>query len=345
MRQLIEKEQPEPDPGRHGVWLRGHWPGRTRALPTRRESNTTRKDKKFDPIFICDRETGGNQQAVGPCQQAPVDQSWGGLGNMTAILRAIWSYRGFIAGSVKREFQARYLNSLLGSAWTIINPLAMILIYTVVFSQVMRARLPGVTDSFGYSIYLCAGILTWGLFSEIATRSQTIFIDNANLLKKISFPRLCLPTTVICTALLNFAIIFGLFVLFLLATGNFPGWVILQMVPALLILVMFATGLGITLGVLNVFFRDVGQFFTIFVTFWFWLTPIVYPRSIVPEALQILLSLNPMSQMMAAFQSILVYAKTPDWVSLWPITLLGLLLSLNGLRLFRNHAGELVDEL
>src|SRR4051795_4486529 len=101
---------------------------------------------------------------------------------MMALLRALWAYRGFILGSVRREFQSRYQNSVLGAAWTVLNPLAMIVVYTVIFSQVMHARLPGVTGGFSYSIYLCAGVLTWGLFAEITSRAQSVFIENAGLL-------------------------------------------------------------------------------------------------------------------------------------------------------------------
>lgn len=74
---------------------------------------------------------------------------------------SLWSYRGFILGSVKREFQSRYRNSLFGALWTVLNPLSMILVYTVIFSHIMRARLPGVEDGMAYSVYLCAGLLTW----------------------------------------------------------------------------------------------------------------------------------------------------------------------------------------
>ena len=116
------------------------------------------------------------------------------------MLRALWAYRGFIRGSVQREFQSKYRNSLLGAAWTILNPLAMIVVYTVIFAQVMRAKLPGMDSTFAYSIYLCAGVLTWGLFAEITGRAQNIFIEHANLMKKLSFPRLCLPVTVVASA-------------------------------------------------------------------------------------------------------------------------------------------------
>lgn len=193
------------------------------------------------------------------------------------LYQSLWSYRGFILGSVKREFQARYRNSLFGALWTVLNPLSMILVYTVIFSTIMRARLPGVDDGLAYSVYLCAGLLTWGLFAEITTRSQSMFLENANLLKKISFPRICLPVIVLLNAGINFAIILGLFLGFLLITGRLPGMALLALVPLLILQVMFAAGLGMILGVLNVFFRDVGQFFGICLQFWFWLTPIVYP--------------------------------------------------------------------
>lgn len=261
------------------------------------------------------------------------------------MLRPIWAYRGFILGSVKRDFQSKYRNSLLGAAWNVLQPLAMIVVYTVIFSQIMRAKLPGVDSSFGYSIYLCAGILTWGMFAEVTTRSQNMFLDNANLLKKLSFPRLCLPVTIVASGLLNFLIVFGLFTGFLVISGNFPGWAYLALIPMLILIVMFAVGLGIVLGVLNVFFRDVGQFFGIFITFWFWLTPIVYPISILPEGAQSIMTWNPMAAVMAAVQGILVYGNWPHWQSLIYPLILSLVLCLLGLRLFRKRAGEIVDEL
>jgi len=264
---------------------------------------------------------------------------------MWNMLKSLWAYRGFIFGSVKREFQSKYRNSLLGATWTVINPLAMIIVYTVIFSQIMRAKLPGIDSTFAYSIYLCAGVLTWGLFAEIVSRAQNTFIEHANLIKKLSFPRLCLPVTVVANALLNFSIVFGLFSVFLLVSGNFPGLAYLALVPVLAILVAFAIGLGISLGVLNVFFRDVGQFFGIVIQFWFWLTPIVYPVSILPESVRSLMSYNPMANLIGAFQDILVTGQWPAWQGLLPITLLAVAMCALGMHLFRKHAGEMVDEL
>lgn len=261
------------------------------------------------------------------------------------MIRALWAYRGFILGSVKREFQIKYRNSLLGAAWNIINPLSMILVYTIIFTEIMKARLPGVDSMHAFSIYLCSGILTWGMFAEIANRSTSMFVDNANLLKKLSFPRLCLPVVVVSNALLNFAIVFGLFLVFLALIGQLPGISIVALIPLIALQVAFAIGLGITLGMLNVFFRDVGQFFGIFMTFWFWFTPIVYPVSILPANVQPLISFNPMARLIGAYQDVLVYGRWPQWGSLWPVLILAVLLCAYGLYLFRKRSGEMVDEL
>lgn len=261
------------------------------------------------------------------------------------LIKELWAYRGFISSSVKREFQSKYANSLFGFAWNVVNPLAMILVYTVIFAQVMRARLPGVDNTFAYSIFLCAGVLTWGLFAEITGRSQTMFIENANLLKKLRFPRICLPAAVVANALLNFTIIFSLFTGFLLISGNFPGAAYLALFPLLVLLVFFSAGLGMALGVLNVFFRDVGQAFGIVITFWFWLTPIVYAPTILPPRIQLLMAINPLAALIGAVQGVLVRGVWPAWSSLTYTAACALLLCFLGLRLFRRHSGEMVDEL
>lgn len=264
---------------------------------------------------------------------------------VTGIARAILTYRGFILSSVKREFQSKYRNSMLGAAWTVLNPLAMIVVYTVIFAQVMRAKLPGVDSTFAYSIYLCAGTLTWGLFAEITGRGQSVFLEYANLIKKISFPRICLPIIVVCNASLNFAIIFGLFTVFLIISGNFPGWVYFAVFPVLAIQILFSIGLATILGVLNVFFRDVGQFFSIALQFWFWLTPIVYPIAILPENVRPLLAWNPMAPLIQAYQTILVNGAWPQWADLMPMTMISIVLCVIGMQLFRKRSGEMVDEL
>ena len=262
---------------------------------------------------------------------------------MTAF-RALWAFRGFILGSVQREFQSRYLNSLLGIVWPVLNPLAMVTIYTVIFSKIMRTRLPEVEGQFAYSIYLCAGILVWGLFSEIVTRGQNVFLDNANLIKKLKFPRLCLPVIVVLGAALNFAILLVVFLGFLLIIGQFPGWRFWTLLPLLGVQMLLAIGLGIVLAVFNVFFRDVGQFSSIVLSFWFWCTPIVYPANILPESIARLMVFNPMATLVDLQQRLFLGGEM-DLIRLMPVLALALVLCALGGALFRRHSGDMVDEL
>lgn len=263
----------------------------------------------------------------------------------TNSLIQLWRYRGFIVGSIAREFELRYRNSLLGIVWTFLNPLAMILIYTLIFSQIMRARLPGSDTPFAYSIYLMSGLLPWGLFIEILNRGQNLFLENANLLKKLSFPKLCLPVIALSSSLINFAIVFSLFVFFLVLSGSFPGWVFLTFIPVLCLQICLAMGIALILGVLNVFFRDVGHFFNIFLQFWFWLTPIIYVIEFIPEPYRWWIGLNPMTPIVNAYHQIFVYQQAPQWLSLLPTAILSAALLLLALHLFQKRSDEMVDEL
>jgi hypothetical protein len=124
------------------------------------------------------------------------------------------------------------------------QPLALIVIYTVIFSQIMKPALPGHDSKFAYSIYLCAGILIWQLFSDLVGRSVGVFVRNADLLKKVNLPKLALPVVVVLSALSNFAVIVVLFAGFLLLIGAFPASAIFAIIPVLVLLVAFALGLG-----------------------------------------------------------------------------------------------------
>jgi len=260
-------------------------------------------------------------------------------------LKALWAYRGFVLGMVARDFRGRYLGSVLGASWAVVNPLAQILVYTLVFSRVMHARLPNVQDTLAYSLYLCAGVLTWNYFVEVLLRSQTVFLEQANMLKKVSFPRVTLPCYVFLSASVNFSIIWGLFLVFLLISGRWPGWVLVGLVPLLLIQQVLAAGLGLVLGVTNVFFRDVAQAVGVGLQFWFWLTPIVYPLGTVPEIVRNLMAWNPLYPLVASYQGIVVGHQWPVWSDLWLVGAVAAVVALISERAFRHLSGAMVDEL
>jgi len=262
------------------------------------------------------------------------------------MFRSLWNYRGFVVGAVKRDFQTRYLGSLLGGVWAVLNPLAMIVVFTVVFSQVMGSRLPNSSGGvFGYSIYLCAGLLPWNLFAELVGRLNTVFVENGNLMKKASFPRVCLPTITLLSTLIHFAITFALFFAFLILVGALPGWPLLALPLVLAILAMFALGLGLLLGTLNVFFRDVAHFTSVLLQFWLWLTPIIYLVDVLPPALRGVIGLNPMTPLMDALHAIFVQHSFPIFTALiYPASLAVFLLGAGALAFLR-LSGEIVDEL
>lgn len=257
----------------------------------------------------------------------------------------LWRFRGFIAENVRREFTSRYKRTQLGFLWAIFQPLAMILIYTLVFARLMRPSLPGHTSAFAYSIYLCAGSLTWGFFSELLGRSVGVFIQNANLIKKVNFPKLTLPVIVICSSLIYYLIVMALFLLFLVVTGNFPGLVVVYAVPVVFLLIVFSMGLGILFGTVNVFYRDVEQALGLVLQFWFWLTPIVYVNKSLPSEIAQIMAWNPLWPIIAAMQMIFLERRGPEWSSLMYPGALAVVFFLAGFIVFRRLNAEIVDEL
>lgn len=261
------------------------------------------------------------------------------------MFKAVFTYRHFILESIKREFLQKYTNSFLGALWAVLNPLSMIAIYTLVFSQIMKAKLPGIDSSFAYSIYLCAGIIPWALFVEISSRSVNVFMDNANFLKKIRMPKICFPIIIVGSACINFIITSVLFFVFLAVAGFLPGYVIFYSIPLVLAIIILSVSIGVFLGVLNVFFRDIGQFFNIFVQFLFWFTPIVYPVNIVPERFRFAIYYNPFTVIIDGFHSVFIDRAAPDFYAMSPLFIGIIVFALFTLYFFRKHSEEIIDEL
>ncbi|MDQ2972514.1 MAG: ABC transporter permease, partial [Pseudomonadota bacterium] len=122
---------------------------------------------------------------------------------MKDMLLALWRYRHFILSAIWNDLRTRFTRSRLGALWLILQPLAQSAIYALILSRVLAARLPGINNKYAYVIYLLAGMLAWSLFAEVVMRCLTIYVDNGNLMKKIVFPRMCLPLVVSGSALVN----------------------------------------------------------------------------------------------------------------------------------------------
>ncbi|MDW8324028.1 MAG: ABC transporter permease [Burkholderiales bacterium] len=254
----------------------------------------------------------------------------------------------FVAAAVRREFAQRHRGAILGRAWVVLQPAAMIAIYTVVFSQVMHGRLPGAqgvaASPWGYSVFLCAGLLPWNLFAETLTRVQNGFFDQALYLKKTTMPMLTPALVGLGIAVANFALAMLLFAAFLLVVGLWPGWALLWLIPALGVQMALAAGAGLALGTVTVFFRDVQTLVQLVLQFGFWFTPIVYPLVILPAWAQAwVMQVNPLAPLMLWYQTVLLEGRMPDWGLLAPAATWAVLALLGAGYLLRRRGGELVD--
>ena len=264
---------------------------------------------------------------------------------MFGMFRSLWQYRYFVSSSIRNELVSRFTRSKLGGIWMIINPLAQVAIYALILGNVLAAKLPGIDNKHAYPIYLMSGLLAWTLFSEIIGRCLNLFIEQGNLMKKMQFPRITLPAIVVGSNLLNNALLFismlGIFALL----GHHFSIAMLWLMPLTIILTGFALGIGLALGVTNVFVRDLGHAVPILLQVWFWFTPIVYPATIIPEDYRHWMALNPIYHFTSAYQDILVYGRPPEVGGLAVIGVSSLLLLLLSLFLFRRSSEEMVDVL
>lgn len=212
------------------------------------------------------------------------------------------SHRAFLLRElIRRDFQGRYAGSVLGLVWSFVQPLWMLVLFSFVFSTVMKISLVGQrTGSFG--IFLFCGLLPWMALQEGVMRSSTAITDNANLVKKLSFPSEILILAVVLAALLHEAIASIIFLLALLATGGLSWRGLPLLLLALPLQLALTLGLGLLLSSVHVFFRDTAQVLGMVFTGWFYLTPIVYPLSLVPERFRPWIELNPLTALVGLYR-------------------------------------------
>lgn len=262
---------------------------------------------------------------------------------MLGVCYGIWKYKSFVLSSVRNDVINRFARSKLGGFWSLLNPLAQVLIYALILSNVLGAKLPGVENQYAYAIYLCAGLSAWSLFSDIINRSLTIFIEQGNLMKKVNFPRSTLPAIVVGSCFFNSIMLLVSMIGVIIVLGHPLTTAIFWLIPLTFLTMSLAIGLGLVLGIINVFIRDIGYIMPIIMQMWFWFTPIVYPDTIIPDAYRSLLKINPMYPLIQSYQQVLVYGVAPPVKSLIFLSILALIFLSIGLFLFRRADAEIVD--
>ncbi|GHV55535.1 transport permease protein [Synergistales bacterium] len=228
-----------------------------------------------------------------------------------------------IAELAKRDFTERYSGSLLGAAWNLIMPAVMIFIYTVIFSRVMGAKMPGVNSAYSFGIYLIAGVLPWNAFANTLNRASGVFIDKKNIISKMPVPLATLPLYIVLSECVTLFIGYAVYIaiLYLLGVG-LPAFALL--LPFIIaVQQVFAYSLGLILATLSVFLRDLREVTGVITQIWFWFTPIVYMQSILPERFAQFLRLNPAFFFTQAYQDIFFHGASPDMRLLIALTILG----------------------
>src|SRR5688500_7610774 len=232
------------------------------------------------------------------------------------VWRPLWqlpSRAELILSFTKRELAGRYKGSALGIAWAILTPVVMIAIFTFIFAGIFGARF-GVSHShWDYALYLFCGLLPWTMFQESVQQSSNTIVANANLVKRVVFPLETLPAAQVFAALGNqlFATI-ALLLAILAVRQNLQLtalWLPLLLIPQLL----FALGAAWLIASLGVFLRDIAQGITLLLMAWMYLTPIIYPESIVPERFRWFIEINPFTSLMRSYRRVFLDGLAPDW--------------------------------
>src|SRR5215216_4268203 len=218
-----------------------------------------------------------------------------------------------IISFARRELLGRYKGSFLGIAWAVLTPVVMIAIFTFIFAGIFGARF-GVSNShWDYALYLFCGLLPWTIFQESVQQSANTIITHANLVKRVVFPLETLPAAQVFAALGNqlFATI-ALLIATIIVRQHLDVtvlWFPVLLIPQLL----FALGAAWLIGSLGVFLRDITQGVTLLLMAWMYLTPIIYPESIVPERFRPFININPFTPLVRSYRRIFLEASAPDW--------------------------------
>jgi ABC-type polysaccharide/polyol phosphate export permease len=246
-----------------------------------------------------------------------------------------------------RELRTKYRRSFLGWTWSLINPLATMLIFTFIYAVVFQAK-PPTGDPSGlksYPLYLLCGLLPWNFFALSIATSMQVVVGNGPLVKKVYFPRELLVLSVVSATLVSFLIEMGILSVAFLIVGN----MVLPWIPVFLLitvlLTMFTTGIGLIFAAGYVFFRDLSHLWAIVGQAWFYLTPIVYTLDQVPDAAERFLKLNPMALFITAYRDILYSLRFPAWDQMAACAMVGLAVLALGLSLFRRLAPRFAEEL
>jgi lipopolysaccharide transport system permease protein len=251
----------------------------------------------------------------------------------------LFRYRTLVRNLVFKDLKLKYRDSALGVVWSLLNPLLLLVVYTVAFKYILQVP----TEN--YSYFLLAGLLPWNFFSSSLVASTQAITGNAGLIRKVYFPRETLPIATVLFTLSQLLLALSVFLpALLLVSGAGLHWTAVLFVPLLLLHVLFTLGLAFVLSTCTVFFRDVTHLTEVAVILLFWMTPIIYPVTMAPPTLQRFFKLSPLAAFAIAYQDVLFWGRVPEGIVL--STLLGWTAAalLGGYTLFRRFSPAFAEE-
>ena len=269
-----------------------------------------------------------------------------GVRSALVSLEAVAGHRHLLKQMVKRDLTARFAGTSVGALWSLIHPLILLGLYTFVFSYVYRVRL-ATADGVGFIPFVFCGLWPWMAFQEACLRSVTVIVDNGHLVKRVRFPSELLVISVIASSFVSQGVGFALLVLGLgIWQGGLSAAALVLLVVPFGLLLALAIALGLLLCTANVFVRDVSQVAGAAFTIWFFLTPVLYPASMVPGPLRAVLAWNPLTGILDLYRGLLLaQGAGPEWRgALYPLGVAAVLLYV-AQRVFEKSKGYFADYL
>jgi len=264
-----------------------------------------------------------------------------------AMFTSLWHNRLLIWQMIRREIAARYRGSVIGLAWSFINPLLMLMVYTFVFSVVFKARwgIGGNESKADFAIILFTGMIVFGLFAEVVNRAPIQIVSNANYVKKVVFPLEILSWVTLGSVLFHSLVSLAVLLLAQLVIHLTLPWTVIFFPLVLLPLIFASLGVAWFLAALGVYVRDIGQITTVFTTMLMFVSTVFYPLSALPQSYQAWLRLNPLVLIITESRKVLIFGGLPDWPWLGLALLMGLLMAFTGFWWFQKARKGFADVL
>jgi len=281
-----------------------------------------------------------NQQGTNPHAAQPT--------SLVALGKSIWRNRQLIMQMTKREVVGRYKGSTMGLAWSFLNPVFMLTVYTIVFSEIFKTRWGGIggdESKTQFAVVLFVGLIVLNLFSEVLNRAPGLILSNVNYVKKVVFPIEILPVIVMGAALFHSLVSLGVLLAAFTLFNGYLHWTAVFTPLVLLPLVIITLGLAWMLASIGVFLRDIGQTIALITTLLMFLSPVFYPVTAVPERLRPFIMANPLTFIIEQAREVLIWGNLPNWLGLGIYTLAATVIAWVGYAWFQKTRKGFADVL